>query len=52
MGIYIWYEYVRTHLNVETADLCEPISEPSLSACMRAAPSVCIRASPVNLYGS
>ena len=32
------YEHVRTHLNVETAELRQPVSEPALSARMRASP--------------
>jgi hypothetical protein len=36
--IYIRYEHVRTHLNVETAELRQPVSEPAPSARMRASP--------------
>jgi len=37
-AIYIRYEHVRTHLNVETAELRQLVSEPALSASMRASP--------------
>jgi hypothetical protein len=42
--IYIWYEHVRTDLNVETAELRQPVSDPS--------PSARIRASSVSPYES
>jgi hypothetical protein len=42
--IAIRYEHVRTHLYVETAELRQPVSEPS--------PSARIRASPVSPYES